>query len=197
VANRRESGPEAAEIARRLADRIRAGDAGAEEELFARYYRTTLAAARHASRSFDAAEDAVQDAFRITLVRLRGPGLNRPEMLLEYLCSTAVRLLTAHYRKAERQQTTTAESSDLVIEDPAEDVLQQLIEQEQRARVVEALSRMRNARDRELLHRVYVAGENRETVRNDFALSELHFNRVLFRARQRLRDLLLPGRPRG
>jgi RNA polymerase sigma-70 factor (ECF subfamily) len=52
---------------------------------------------------------------------------------------------------------------------------------------------MRNERDREILRRVYILEEPREIVRRDLDLDELHFNRVLHRARERFRDFFLKG----
>jgi RNA polymerase sigma-70 factor, ECF subfamily len=46
------------------------------------------------------------------------------------------------------------------------------------------------ARDREILVRFYLDDEERETICRELGLSEEHFNRVIFRARNRFRELL-------
>ena len=51
------------------------------------------------------------------------------------------------------------------------------------------LAELKNDRDREILSRYYIADENKEDICRDLELSDLHFNRVLFRARQRYREL--------
>ena len=48
---------------------------------------------------------------------------------------------------------------------------------------------MKSARDRQVLFRFYIAEENKEDICSDLGLSSLHFNRVLFRARERFREL--------
>jgi RNA polymerase sigma-70 factor (ECF subfamily) len=45
-------------------------------------------------------------------------------------------------------------------------------------------------RDRQILYRFYIAEEDKERICADLELSSLHFNRVLFRARQRFKELL-------
>jgi RNA polymerase sigma-70 factor (ECF subfamily) len=45
-------------------------------------------------------------------------------------------------------------------------------------------------RDQQLLLRFYVAEEEKETICAELGLDSLHFNRVLFRARQRFKELL-------
>lgn len=45
-------------------------------------------------------------------------------------------------------------------------------------------------RDRQLLLRFYVAEEEKERICSDLGLDSLHFNRVLFRARHRFKELL-------
>jgi RNA polymerase sigma-70 factor, ECF subfamily len=181
------------EGASELLSRIRAGESEAEAELFTRYYPRVLAAARRASRSHDVAEDAAQETFRIALLRLRGRGLDREESLGAFLSAIAIRLITAHYRKMARQRTMSGEPELLDLEAPSEDALARLIRSRELSRVLEVLARMRNERDREILDRVYIREEPREVVRRDLGLDELHFNRVLHRARGRFRDLFMKG----
>jgi RNA polymerase sigma-70 factor, ECF subfamily len=44
-------------------------------------------------------------------------------------------------------------------------------------------------RDRQILFRFYIAEEEKERICADLCLTGLHFNRVLFRARARYREL--------
>jgi hypothetical protein len=52
------------------------------------------------------------------------------------------------------------------------------------------LEEMPVARDREVLVRFYLDDEDRETICRELRLSEEHFNRVIFRARNRFRELI-------
>jgi DNA-directed RNA polymerase specialized sigma24 family protein len=52
------------------------------------------------------------------------------------------------------------------------------------------LGEMPAERDREILVRFYLDDEDKEQICRDLRLSEEHFNRVIFRARNRFRELL-------
>jgi RNA polymerase sigma-70 factor (ECF subfamily) len=73
--------------------------------------------------------------------------------------------------------------------DPAPGQLAGLLARERAAIVHRVLAELKNERDRQILARFYNADEDKEDICRDLALSDLHFNRVLFRARQRYRQL--------
>jgi RNA polymerase sigma-70 factor (ECF subfamily) len=73
--------------------------------------------------------------------------------------------------------------------DPAPGQLARLLAQERAAIVRRVLAELKNDRDREILSRYYIADQDKEDICRDLDLSDLHFNRVLFRARQRYREL--------
>jgi len=52
------------------------------------------------------------------------------------------------------------------------------------------LQEMPGARDRELLVRFYLNDEEKDAICQELNLSQEHFNRVIFRARNRFRELL-------
>ncbi len=55
--------------------------------------------------------------------------------------------------------------------------------------VRQVLTELKNDRDREILSRYYIADQDKDVICRDLQLSGLHFNRVLFRARQRYKEL--------
>ncbi len=182
------------EVAEDLVRRIRCGDKDAENELCRRYRSRLVMTVRHASSAPEIADDLVQETMRVALVRLRREGLDQPGALLNFLRATAVRMVTAHFRKLSRQRTSLENDRLLEIADDAPDALSRLIGEEQHARVRNVIQHLHSERDRQILYRVYIAEEDRESIRRDLSLSEHHFNRVLFRARQRFRRLYLLDR---
>ncbi len=56
--------------------------------------------------------------------------------------------------------------------------------------VRQVIGELKTERDRQLLLRFYLAEDDKEQICSDLGLSSLHFNRVLFRARQRFKVLL-------
>ena len=53
------------------------------------------------------------------------------------------------------------------------------------------LQELANERDRQILLRFYIAEEDKDRISADYGLSSLQFNRVLHRARQRYKELMV------
>jgi RNA polymerase sigma-70 factor (ECF subfamily) len=67
--------------------------------------------------------------------------------------------------------------------------LDQLLAQEKAGIVRQVITELNSDRDREVLLRFYLREEEKEQICADLGLSSLHFNRVLFRARERYKQL--------
>jgi hypothetical protein len=74
---------------------------------------------------------------------------------------------------------------------PGESPLGGLLARENAAVVRQVLHQLGNERDRQILLRFYIAEEDKDRISADYGLSSLQFNRVLHRARQRYKELLL------
>ncbi|MCP4661515.1 MAG: sigma-70 family RNA polymerase sigma factor [bacterium] len=179
-----------AEIATALVGRVAAGDSTAEGELVERYSRGLLYMLRRMTGDPALADDLHQETFRIVLVRLRRSGLEQPQGLAAYLRGTARKLLIAEYRKKARRQTDEDVEAVERAVDPAPSPLTHALHAEQGALVRRLIDELPTDRDRRLLYRFYIAEEDKDKICSDLGLSSLHFNRVLFRARQRFQDLL-------
>jgi RNA polymerase sigma-70 factor, ECF subfamily len=178
---------EAIELARRIGQ----GDATAEAELVERYSRGVLFMLRRMARDGALADDLHQETFRVVLERLRGAGLDEPGKLPAFVLRTARNLFLAGYRKRVRR----GEHHDLAppesAPDPAPGQLETVLRAERRAQVRQLIEELPTERDRVILLRFYAGDEDKERICADLDLSAQHFNRVLFRARERLRDLLV------
>lgn len=192
------TGPEErseAEVARDLVRRIGAGEVEAESELVERYRRGLSFKLRSMSRDPALAEDLLQDTLRIVLERLRGRGLEQPEKLAGFLLRTARNLFLADYRKKSRR------GENLDASDPESEArsspgqLRGVLAQERARAVRRLLGELGTSRDRQILFRFYLAEDDKEDICADLGLSSLHFNRVLYRARERFRDLVLKRDP--
>lgn len=179
-----------AEVAAELVRRIHAGDARAEADLVERYSRGLLYMLRRAAGDPALADDLHQEAFRIVLERLRERSLEDPERLAGFLHRTAKNLLVAGYRKTARRKTEGEVDGMEAVPDPASGPLQESLRQEEAALVRRLIGELETDRDRQILYRFYIAEEDKERICDDLGLSSLHFNRVLFRARQRFKELL-------
>jgi RNA polymerase sigma-70 factor (ECF subfamily) len=181
--------PEEAQAALALAARIRAGDPAAEHDLVQRYSRGLLFVLRRATGDPNTAEDLQQETLRIVIERLRGAGLEQPERLAGFIRRTARNLAMADNRRAARRRASPVDGQ-LALSDPGPSPLGRVLQGE-RARLVRHLvGELRTDRDRQVLYRYYLAEEDKDLICKDLGLSDVHFNRVLFRARQRFRELL-------
>jgi|SRR5688572_8953903 RNA polymerase sigma factor (sigma-70 family) len=139
------------------------------------------------------AEDLTQETLHIVVERVRARTIEDPRRVFSFAASTARNLALNAARKALRQQTVV--DSDLV------DELAQNLEMEQSElsdtddrhlaeAVVAVLEEMPTERDRQMLTRFYLDGVDKQQLCRELGLSPKHFDRVLMRARSRLRTII-------
>jgi RNA polymerase sigma-70 factor (ECF subfamily) len=187
--------PDEAEVATDLGRRIAAGQASAEGELVQRYSRGLLYLLRRLAPEL--AEDLHQETFRIVLERLRRRELDEPEGLAGFLRGIARNLVIGERRKTARRRTEADEEELAQAVNPAPGQLSAVLLDEEAETVRQLIRELPTERDRQLLLRFYVTEEDKESLCADLGLDSLHFNRVLFRARQRFKELLLERRKKA
>ncbi|MCG8460844.1 MAG: sigma-70 family RNA polymerase sigma factor [Holophagales bacterium] len=166
------------------------GDTRSEGELVERFSRGLRAYLRRLGCAPELVDDLHQETFRVVLERLRGKGIEDPDGLAGFLRGTARRLHLGMRRKAARRRTEPDPEAIAATEDPRSGQLHQMMTAEAASMVRRLLAELEPPRDREILYRFYIAEDQKEAICRDFQLSSLHFNRVIFRARQRFRQLL-------
>lgn len=186
---------EEARVAAQLVRRVQEGDETAEGELVERYRRGLLFQLKRMTGDPALAEDLLQDAFRIVLERLRERGLDEPERLAGFLLRTGRNLFIADYRKRSRRGENLDHPEPETQQSTAPGQLHGVLSRERAQVVRRLLSEMATERDRQILFRFYLAEDDKEEICRDLDLSTLHFNRVLYRARQRFRELVLERQP--
>ena len=167
---------------------IVSGEPGADDELVRRYSRGVSLVLRHAASDRFVAEDLFQETFRICLDKLRRGDLREAERLSGFICSVARNLVISHFRHSARTAKSAAIELPESLADASPDQLSVMLENE-KAKIARQVLEELNSRDRELLRRFYVDGEDKEQICTDLGLSSLHFNRVLYRARERYKQL--------
>lgn len=184
-----------AQVATDLGRRIASGDAAAEGELVERYSRGVLYLLRRLAPEL--AEDLHQETFRIVLERLRRRPLDEPKGLAGFLRGVARNLVIAERRKTARRRTDADEEELAQAVHPAPGQLSAVLLDEEAETVRQLIRELPTERDRQLLLRFYVTEEDKESLCADLGLDSLHFNRVLFRARQRFKELFLERRKKA
>lgn len=136
------------------------------------------------------ASDLLQDAVVTALQKLQSGAISDPAHLDGYVYRVALNHLR-NYRRKDRLRSGSSDGVGELTDATDSSRPAESIEADQWARLAkELLQEVRLVRDRELLVRFYLHEESKEDLCREFGLSDLHFNRVIHRARDRFRDLL-------
>ena len=181
------------EIAAELVARVGAGEKQAEVEVVERYQRGLRFLLRRRTGDVELAEELLQDTWMVAFEKLRGEGIEDPGKLAGYLCGIAKKLALGMFRKAQRRKTEANADHVAAVADDAPSPLAQLSRAEVCNRVRELIAELKVPRDREILLRFYIRDEDKELICRDLGIDGTHFNRVLFRARQRFKEMVLRG----
>ncbi len=134
-----------------LAERIRAGECLAEEELVRRYHPRILAALIGQTRDREASRDLAQDVLIVTLRAVRAGKVNEPEKLGLYILGIVRILVKNHIRRRIDQQSREDELPAELIDRIAGPLGQARMEEAERERSVrEALDELPQS-DREIV----------------------------------------------
>jgi RNA polymerase sigma-70 factor, ECF subfamily len=179
-----------AQLSTDLVRRIGQGDRRAEEDLVRRYQRGLAYLLQRRTRDPQLALDLAQDTFRIAIEKLRRGPIEQVDRVAAYLRGTALNLATAHGRKDARRGTTTdSDAVDAAADQTAGPFDNASSEQVQRI-VRKLLDELPVPRDREILVQTYLEDQDKSAICEALGVDSAHYNRVLFRAKQRFRELL-------
>lgn len=173
-----------------LAARIRSGDRQAEGELVEIFGRGLKMLLRARCDDSAEADDIYQETFRVTLERLRSEPLDHPDKLPQFVRGTAMKLLLAGWRKETRRQTYSDSTAVCEWPDSEPGIVERITGERRRQVVRNLLNELPVARDREILRRFYLANDDKAAICAALELDAAHFDRVLYRARKRLRELI-------
>jgi len=169
--------------------RILAGDADAEQELISRFQNSIRLIILRRTGDPQLANDVSQETFMLALQKLRAGEVRNPDSLPAFLRQIAINISIHHYRKERRFVSTDQDALDQkVVHHPQHE--HELDTRKLRESLEMALNNLGKPRDQEILRRFYLRDEDKEEICQDLQLSEAHFDRVLFRARQRMRNLI-------
>jgi RNA polymerase sigma-70 factor (ECF subfamily) len=161
-----------------------------QDEIYVRYRRPLMQVFLQRRIDRDAAQDLLQRTFLQAIKKIRTEGLDDPGNLGGYLYRTACKLATAYWRgelarRIDHDVELLSNLHDTALS------LEEALDHDLRAKCVrELMAKLPMARDREVLERFYLKEEARSAIRESMSLTELQFNQVLWRARQRFAEIL-------
>jgi RNA polymerase sigma-70 factor (ECF subfamily) len=171
-----------------LVRRMQRGDPDAEAELVRRYRRGVMVIIAKAGRGRVPVEDLCQDVLVTAIKKVRAHALRGPERLSGFIAGLA-RMVVMDYLRKQQSRSAIEARTPLGDRMQAPDVVSQLLQQERASIVRAVLGELESERDREILFRFYLAEDDKDSICRDLGLTAVHFNRVLFRARERYREL--------
>jgi RNA polymerase sigma-70 factor, ECF subfamily len=172
-----------------LVSRIWGGDRQAEAELVERYKRVVISIIRREVRDATVADDLYQEIFCIILEKIREGDVREPEKLSGFICGVAKNQVIKHFQRAARRERLTETGEIAPVPRATSDQLKELLRKEKAGIVQQILKEMTNERDIQVLFRFYLAEDDKEQICADLGLTNLQFNLVLHRARERYREL--------
>ena len=180
----RDAWAEAADLVRR----IQLGDHQAETDFVRRYQRGVAVIVARACRDRFPVEDLCQDVLTTALQKIRDGAVRDPDRLSGFVAGLA-RMVVLDYVRKEKSRSAIEARMDAPPQSAPPLALAQLLQDEKASVVRAVLSELESDRDRDILFRFYIAEEDKDRICRELDLTPLHFNRVLFRARERFRVL--------
>jgi RNA polymerase sigma-70 factor (ECF subfamily) len=172
-----------------LASRIESGDRMAESELIKRFGNGLRLILLKRTGSAQLASDLCQDTFVVALRKLRAGELKNSNALAAFVRQIAVNISIEHFRKEKR---FVCQDDEMIsrFHSHKDKNAKSIDDQTVKMAIGGALELLRVERDREILRRFYLDDQDKEKICAELRLSISHFDRVLYRARQRMRELI-------
>jgi len=138
------------------------------------------------TRDPDLAKDLAQDVMESVLLAIRARRVQSVQALPAYVHACARNLVIANARKARR--TVLDNSADVVVADATP--LDNYEKRELAALAQIVLAELPTDRDRGLIRGFYINGQSKQALMQIWQLDRDHFDKVLSRARLRMRELM-------
>jgi RNA polymerase sigma-70 factor (ECF subfamily) len=139
------------------------------------------------------AADLLNEAVCTTWTKWQAGKIERPEQIAGYVLQVTMNLLRNHRRAIAERPEKRADAARLQELPSDAQPGDETIEREIAVQVKNVIRGMSSQRDRAILVRFYLDEEDKETICRDLGLSPLQFDKILHRARGRLRKLLESG----
>ena len=172
-----------------LVKRIIDGDAAAEAELISIFKERVSHIVRRIANNTSMAEDFSQDTLFTVIKKIRNGDLQQPESLGFFIASVARNHALEQMRGFRRRASEDLEHAEQV-PDRSPSPLEQLQTSENLKEIRQLIDEL-IPRDRTVILRFYINEEPKEIICADLGLTSEQFDRVVHRARKRLKALYL------
>lgn len=167
------------------------GDSTADDDLVSRYNQGVSIIVARIVKSRPATEDVSQETFKIVLEKIKHGDVRDPERLSGFVCGIARNTAINYLRRARKTASLEEVVNTEQIPDPAPSQLDNILSREKAFIVRRVISELKRERDREVLFRYFIAEEDKDGICRELNLTRPQFNRVVFRAIARFKELYL------
>ena len=169
---------------------IASGSKAAESALIDQFYRGLFFVINRQSKDATLAEDIVQDTFVIVLQKARRNEIQNPLGLAAFIRQTGINLLIGHYRKETRRDTHSVDDIDTHTANSDLDISKLIYSKQALAITQQLMNELKVERDKDLLRNFFIYDKSKAEICAELDLKPEHFDRVMFRARQRLKQIM-------
>lgn len=173
-----------------IVSRISLGDKLAEQELVSTYYRGLIFILNRQTQNQALSEDLAQDTFILVIQKARENEITNPAALSGFIRQIGINLLIGHKRKETRRDTHGVDDIEIHAPTNSMEISRALHSDKLLQITTQLLNELKTPRDKEILQNYFIYDKNKQQICQDLDLSAEHFDRVLFRARQRLKQLI-------
>ncbi len=174
-----------------LLEQIRSGDRNAENTLVQRFWRGLYFILFRQTGDQELSRDLTQDSLLLVVAKARDGEIEHPKALSSYIRKVGENKLIGHRRKQARQKTDADSEAIDRVADESESMVAKIRLDQASDYVSTVLAEMSHDRDREILTRYYLTGQDKNEICSALDLSKSQADVVLHRARQRLKDLIM------
>ncbi|TQV82942.1 RNA polymerase sigma factor [Aliikangiella coralliicola] len=179
------------DLSENLVTQIANGVKAAEQKLVDQYWRGLYFILNRRTNDPDLSADLAQDTFIVVIESARKGKIENPDALSGYIRQVGVNLMIAHYRKEKRRATQTESDIQVYAPDDSPSLYRCIHSEKMLEKVQQLVDEMTVERDRLLLKSYYLEEKDKKDICSELDLTPQHFDRVLFRARTRLKQLIL------
>ncbi len=169
-----------------LVSRIEAGDRDAETEMIKQFHRGLLFILSRSDNYASDVEDIAQETWHVVIQKIRAGEIKDPTKLSPFIVQTGKYQQLMSFRRGDKFRSDIDPET---LHDSTQ-TPQAAIDREINAKIVRQLIKeLPKERDQELMQRFYLHEESIDWICKDTGLKRDYFNRVIFRARQRFKEL--------
>ena len=181
---------ESHETSRTAVDSAAADERGRLDILISANYPGLRSLIMRTVRDRALANDLLNEAVAIACEHFRSGRIAQRERIAGYVYQVALNLLRNYRRKLSERDDRRAGEQALDLLASADNSDKERLEAQIAARVRDLVEGLPTPRDREIVKRFYLDEDEKDVICHDLGLSPLHFDKVIFRARQRMKSLL-------